>query len=230
MANFFTAPRSRPIIYTPEADLTRNVGKDAIKQSALKDTAKRILSDNIPILDFAASKDKKSTRFILPGVQRVSWAYLRDVTEQYGLQRYTLLPWYTKAVVLTVSGRYYMGAFTQDTIVSAASLLVNENKTLIAWIRKEMSDLDRRITNLGVIGKQYKTISDQKMLSSMDVGPRSDPDSMSLLGFIRRFKIDESVESPFIQSYDLEYIGIDRDWYLESASIHRVTLDGQIPR
>lgn len=230
MASFFSATRSRQIIYTPEVKSTDlhpkvDMGKYA-KASEAANKFVRLVSDNVPSVD--VYKRLKANKYLMPGVQRVSWTYARDVTEQYGLQRYTLLPWYTKAVVIQVSGKYYMGAFAQDTIVSAATLVAGMNHELTSWIRKEMSNLDRKIVNLGVIGKTYKTAADQGILSSLAVGPLNDPDSMSLLGFIRRFKIEESVDSPFVQNYEMEYIGIDREWYIDSRSSYMYSSDGPV--
>lgn len=232
MANFFSVPRNRDIVYTPEVSSI-----ELISKSSLHNTSKwtqagkrslRVISDNIaPTLKLVGMiKNGAPKHYTLPGVQSAKWTYARDVTEQYGLQRYTLLPWYTKAIAVTITGKYYMGAFVQDTIISTANLLAGINKELVAWIRKEMSSLDSKIINLGGVSKKYLTAGDQKILSSLAIGPADDPDSMELLGFIRRFSISESVDSPFIQQYDMEYIGIDREWYIEAQSYERVRQDG----
>jgi hypothetical protein len=210
MANFFSAPRSRQIVYTPDIKdsevLTKSGVKNALTQAL--GTLARVAAANVPVLDrliFGVPG------FIMPGVQRVSWAYVRDITEQYGLQRYSLLPWYTKAVSVTVAGKYYIGAFSMDTITSISNIVRTRN--LVTWIRDEMSRIDKLVVNRHGIGKTFKTAKDQGLLSSLAVGPLNDPDSMALFGFIRKFTVAESVESPFIQNYTMEYIGIDRQWY-----------------
>jgi hypothetical protein len=174
-----------------------------------------------------------SQKYLLPGVQSVKWVYAREVSEQYGLQYYTLLPWYTKAVVVTVTGKYYIGAFTQDTVVSLATRLATMDQNLLAWIRKELSGLDKKLTNFNLLGvaakgdqvKSGTSNTDQDLFSSLTIGTPNDPDSTTLLGFIRKFQISESVDTPFVQSYEMEYIGIDQAWYNAATAEAKVKMD-----
>jgi len=232
--NLFTAPRSRPIIYSPKIDrssiLNRNTTRTQQLGAQLKATALRLVTDNIPVIGRII---RARNQYLLPGVQSAKWSYAREVSEQYGLQYYTLLPWYTKAIVVTVTGKYYMGAFAQDTVVSLATRLLAMDQNLLSWIRKELSDLDSKLTNFNLLGAaspgdpQNSSISkeDQDLFSSLTIGTPNDADSTTLLGFIRRFTITESVAEPFVQAYEMEYIGIDQSWYAASTAVTKVKVD-----
>ena len=238
--NFFTAPRGRPIIYNPQVDKATMFNRTDMRSGRLAGlgqtalgVAQRLVSDNIPAIGRIRDAITGSQKYIMPGVQSVKWVYAREVSEQYGLQYYTLLPWYTKAVVVSVTGKYYMGAFTQDTVVSLASQLLRMDKNLLAWIRKELSGLDSRLTNYNLLSaaeiqdptRSQQTVEDKDLFSSLTIGTPNDPDSMTLLGFIRKFQITESVESPFVQAYEMDYIGVDQAWYNAATAEVKVYQD-----
>lgn len=218
MANLFTSPRSRNVVYTPDIPEDWLKPADQTKRALRKylgDPLLRIASDNVPLVNTLINRSTNSYPF--PGVQSAKWTYARDISEQYGLQRFTLLPWYTKAIVVSVTGRYYMGAFTQDTLVTmAADLTGLVNKALFQRVRDELKALDNKILNVGQLGKQMRGGTNQPtrtLMSSLTVGDYGDQDSLALFGFIKSFSITEDVSSPFIQAYTLEYIGVDREWY-----------------
>jgi len=220
--SLFLAPRSRPVIYTPEYTSEVHSSKslkDTVKKNNLKDTGKRILSDNIPVIRKIAGNAKA---FSCPGVQRIEWAYVRDISEQYGLQSFTILPWYTKAILVTVTGKYYMGAYTQDTIVDAANKILPGlgSETLIKWIRTELSRVDDSLTGATSSGSFDSTV-----LSQLRVGADNDNDGIEIVGFIKQFSIIEEVDLPFVQSYTLKYLGVDKEWYTKDVANARYKKD-----
>ena len=59
----------------------------------------------------------------------------------------------------------------------------------------------------------------------MLIGNEGDIDHISLLGFIRNLTVDEDVSSPYIQKYTVDYIGIDRSWYVSAAARKKAIAD-----
>lgn len=217
MSNFFLAPRSRPVLYTPNYSLNdlKDLNTTRSNWRSILNTTKRIVEDNLPVYSTITNRLKQI--FSFPGVQTVSWEYKRDISEQYGLKSFNLVPWFTKAISVKIKGKYYIGAFAQDTVVDAVNKFIGV-ESLISWIRDEL----RRVDELIIQGYADKNNS---ILSSLRYGADADPDGIELLGFIRNFSVEEDINSPYVQSYVLDYIGVDKLWYAKEFGKSKVKKD-----
>jgi hypothetical protein len=202
----------------------RNQLKDSYLSTALN-RAKRVVAEQIPVLQKLNSVSTalgQNSKFIFAGVQTIKWQMARDITEQYGLQSFTILPWYTKAVTITITGKVYLGAFATD--ITASNGLANtslQSKGVVEYIRDEMRDLDSTLNNQSVTARNNLTVP-----SALSIGIDGEPGSIKVLGFVKSFDVDESVADPFMQRYTLTYLGVDMDWYAASRATNRVILDG----
>ena len=231
MASLFTAPRSRQVVYdrTPptidELDKVEARNRNKSRWTGTLSKALRVLSDQVPVIKpFLPSS---STRFIFPGVQNIKWSMARDITEQYGLQSFTILPWYTKAVAITITGKAYLGAFATD--LTSASGLVNTSlqyKGVVEYIRDEMREMDSRLSGANVISSSSSAANNLSLVSSLSVGVDGEAGSIKVLGFVKSFEVDEDVATPYVQKYTLQYLGVDMDWYAESRARNRKSKDG----
>lgn len=165
--------------------------------------------------------------YTFPHVQNIELKYARDVSEQYGLQAFSVLPWYTKAVVVTVKGLDYLGSF-----VSAGSLpLIKTVATplVINQMRDELMAVDAMLAYPGVVNTddaaQNKNIG---FLSAITIGIPGEVDRVELMGFIKGLDISESVEKPFLHSYTLTYIGLDNYFYRQKTAADRVNADAAV--
>ena len=89
----YLTPRSRNITYVPSALLIDTLDRDSVKNkviskawsAAKKGIVNRIRDNIVPgaLKKYTIKNADKS--FILPGVQKFSVVYAREVTEQYGL-------------------------------------------------------------------------------------------------------------------------------------------------
>jgi hypothetical protein len=190
---------------------------------------KRILADQIPLVKavFPGSLPK----FIFPGVQTIKWTMARDITEQYGLQSFTMLPWYTKAVAITITGKSYLGAFATD--LTAGSGVVNTSlqwKGVVEYIRDEMREMDGMLSGVNVVsgGGAVRSSDNTSLVSSLAVGLDGEGGSIKVLGFIKSFEVEEEVGAPFVQKYTLQYLGVDLDWYAQSRARNRFGKDNSI--
>lgn len=226
MATLFTAPRSRQVVYTKDPNISSELDKLGLRRdflTKLKKKAIRVLSEQIPLLKVLTTM---SSRFVLPGVQSIKWNMARDITEQYGLQSFTILPWYTKAISITITGKAYLGAFATD--ITSSNGIVNTSLQptgVVEYIREEMRDVDSLLT--GVKRDKNTYAARNSILSSLAVGGEGEAGSIRVLGFIKGFSVDENVISPFVQSYTLDYLGVDMDWYISSLASNGRNLDEQ---
>jgi len=236
MASLFTAPRSRPVTYDAQPPTAAELDKEVIaadnkaRYTSPADKAKRVVAEQIPVSKYSKAARQipgYNSKFILPGVQSIKWTMAREITEQYGLQSFTLLPWYTKAVAITITGKAYLGAFATD--LTAANGLVNtslQNKGIIEYIRDEMREMDSKLSGYNITSRNSNASSSLSLLSTLSVGVDGEPGSIKVLGFVKSFDVDENVATPFVQQYTLVYLGVDMDWYLQARSRNRVLLDG----
>lgn len=225
---FFTAPRSRPIAYDKSPNLRAEQDKINARSNFIKKLASRtvrVLTEQIPILGVIVNP---SNKFVFPGVQSVKWSMARDITEQYGLQSFTILPWYTKAISVTIVGKAYLGAWATD--ITSANGIVNttlQSKTVIEYIRQEMRDVDTLLSGRNIVGRNTVSGVNNTLLSSLSIGNLGEAGSIRILGFVKSFEVDEDVATPFVQKYSLQYLGVDMDWYLESLADTGQVLDRQ---
>ena len=231
MASLFTAPRSRRVVYStavPTADELNKIQLNQYNKNRWTGTVKkawRVIADQVPFIK--PFLPGQNPQFILPGVQTIKWTMARDITEQYGLQSYTMLPWYTKAVVIVITGKAYLGAFATD--VTSSSGLVNtslQSKYITDYIRDEMQRMDQLLggTNLSTQPTQSAS-SNLSLISSLGIGNDGEDGSMKVLGFIKSFEVDEDVKDPYVQKYVITYIGVDEVWYAESRARNRAGKD-----
>ncbi len=227
----YLTPRSRNITYVPSALLIDTLDRDSVKDkiiskawsAAKKGIMNRIKDNIVPgALKRYTSKNLDKS-FILPGVQKFGVVYAREVTEQYGLQSFTILPWYTKAVVLRIDGKAYTGAFTG---------IAGDN--IFKKFKDELERVDNIITGSSVISSRVledenseQSLS-QSLLSTILIGNEGDIDHISLLGFIKSLTVDEDVSSPYIQKYSIDYVGIDRSWYVSEAARKKAIVDSSV--
>jgi hypothetical protein len=206
---------------------TQDIDKQKARQAAINNAfskAGRVVTEQIPILGQLNSVKTalgQNTKFSFSGIQSIKWQMARDITEQYGLQSFTILPWYTKAVTITVTGKVYLGAFATD--ITASNGLINtslQSLGVMEYIRSEMRALDSMLNNQGVTAR-----SNAAMPSSLSIGVDGEPGSLTVLGFIKSFDVSENVDSPFLQQYTLTYLGVDAEWYAASRATNKFLLD-----
>ena len=240
MASLFTAPNSRAVVYSKKPPSYDELLKLELAQynssiwSSVLNTAKRVAFAQVPFVSKLIPG--QNNLFTLPGVQTIKWTMAREVTEQYGLQSYTMLPWYTKAVVINVTGKAYLGAWVTDLSSSnglMGGLLAPKHVT--DFFRDEMRDMDKKLNGTGLQAKSAQTVqpaqsssaSNLQLVSSLAVGTDGEPGSIKVLGFVKSFEVDEDVNSPFVQKYTLSYVGVDEVWYAESRARSRTDTDRQ---
>ena len=239
MATLYTAPRSRPVIYSKTPPSLAQLNKIAHRNAIIDQVNKalRIVAEQVPA--FGSIRNALTTdTFIFPGIQTIKWQMAREITEQYGLQSYTMLPWYTKALAITVTGKSYLGAWATD--LTASGGLVNtslQSKSAIEFIRAEMLDLDSKLSGIDVVSNNQNQLNSRTkaggdtnsgvaMVSSLSIGNDGEQGSIKVLGFIKSFDVEEDVASPYVQKYTLVYLGVDQEWYAESRARNRFGLDG----
>jgi hypothetical protein len=179
MANLYTAPRSRPVMYTRNPLADDESSKDSVKQASVdkwtgaSKKLDRVVTEQIPVLKKINPIRRAigdGNKFVFPGVQTIKWQLAREITEQYGLQSYTILPWYTKAVAVTITGKAYLGAFATD--ITASNGLVNtslQDKGVVEYMRSEMLDVDQRLSGVNVTNRN-NSMSNMSLLSTLSVG------------------------------------------------------------
>jgi len=165
--------------------------------------------------------------YTFPHVQNIELKYARDVSEQYGLQAFSVLPWYTKAVVVTVKGLDYLGSF-----VSAGSLPLIKtlaNSLVINQMRDELMAVDAMLAYPGVVNTDDAAQNNNiGFLSAITIGIPGEVDRVELMGFIKGLDISESVEKPFLHSYTLTYIGLDNYFYRQKTAADRAAADAAV--
>ena len=236
MSPLFTAPRARPVTYeqspaiADEFNKVTQLNTQKSKLTSVINKAKRVIAEQVPVSKLftpIASAADASKKFVFPGVQTIRWTLARDITEQYGLQSFTMLPWYTKAIAITIVGKAYLGAFATD--LTAVSGLVNtalQAKSIIEYIRDEMREVDSRLNGVGITSTNTNSSkANVALLSSLSVGVDGEPGSIKVLGFIKSFDVDEDVATPYVQKYTLTYLGVDMGWYTSARAQNRFLLD-----
>ena len=126
-----------------------------------------------------------------------------------------MVPWYTKAVVLTVTGIDYIGAFVSSDIASI--LAISKHRPVLGQIRDELKSVDNTMTSFAMLDSQIPSLS-STLLSAISVGTIGDDDSVTLYGFISKFTIHEDTENIYQHKYSLHYLGIDREWVLTNPN------------
>ncbi len=236
----YLSPRSRPVNYYPVGSSAASLGIESLVKTDIKSRFKsligtdRLIQANLPITTKLRPGKLANTVYPLPTVQSFGWTWAREVTEEYGLQAYMLLPWYTKAVTAVVKGKAYLGAFTSVTDIGAAALssLIGQGGTYITdFFHNEMGELDKRLSGVNLLSRRDVNSIPQPatsavsnytdtaaLISRLDIGVPGDPGGLSLIGFVSNFQVEETVTAPYVHNYTLTYLGVDFSWYVDAQT------------
>lgn len=208
LGTFFTSNlKNRDVYYYPDYDTYANY-YETVSADNKKTLLGKLGSYTLDkVWPGNYKKILKGTTFIepdkykLPGVESIDFKVGRDVAEVYGLQMFTMVPWYTKLVTLTIDGYYYFGAFETNVAEKVVESTLNmQQKSIFDVLKEEMYKVDEKI----------RGNSAEFMLSTITLGDITDKDSITMYGFVKDLDFSESVKTPFVYKYKITYIGIEK--------------------
>lgn len=217
MSGFYLGTRQRPVSYYNKVSI--NSSPNQTSSFTLKDSAfsnndtsvGNVITNGLGLS--VVTKYTSQAAFTFNTVTSIKCSYVRDVSEQYGLSSYTMVPWYTKATVITITGLDYLGAFVAPNAISSIlnNLTASNKNNMMTSICNEFISVDKIILNHNAFPGNALGVGDT-ILSGIQIGNSGENDCRKYFGFIKSLEVSESEESPFVQQYTLTYLGIDKDF------------------